>query len=161
MASISEIREAANAGAGPDFFEGLKLPPTMRAVHLLRSDVDLYAGLPQGEKDPRKTLHVGDVPVPVPGSGDVLIAVMASAINYNTVWSALFEPMPTFRLIDRRSNSVSFRRQHSLEYQVIGSDAAGVVVAAGLAAPNMSFWRSWLVSRRYSLAVHASGGAES
>ncbi|CAM5709122.1 Crotonyl-CoA reductase OS=Streptomyces antimycoticus OX=68175 GN=SANT12839_085540 PE=4 SV=1 [Streptomyces antimycoticus] len=30
-----------------------------------------------------------------------MIAVMASAINYNTVWSAIFEPLPTFGFLER------------------------------------------------------------
>ena len=50
------------------------------------------------EKDPRKSLHVDDVPVPELGPGEALVAVMASAINYNTVWTSIFEPMLDLRL---------------------------------------------------------------
>jgi hypothetical protein len=35
------------------------------------------------------------------GPGEALVAVMASAINYNTVWTSIFEPMPTFGFLER------------------------------------------------------------
>ena len=48
------------------------------------------------DKDPRKSLHIDDVPVTELAPGEALVAVMASAINYNTVWTSIFEPVPTF-----------------------------------------------------------------
>ena len=35
------------------------------------------------------------------GPGEALVAVMASAINYNTVWSSIFEPVSTFAFLER------------------------------------------------------------
>ena len=32
---------------------------------------------------------------------EVLIAVMAAAVNYNTVWSAISGPLPTFAFLAR------------------------------------------------------------
>ena len=62
----------------------------------------IVAGLPTKEKDPRKSLHVDDVATPELGPGEALIAVMASAINYNTVWTSIFEPLPTFGFLERK-----------------------------------------------------------
>ena len=36
------------------------------------------------------------MPTPELGPGEALVAVMASAINYNTVWTSIFEPVSTF-----------------------------------------------------------------
>ena len=61
----------------------------------------MFAGLDAADKDPRKSLHVDEVPRPQLGPGEALVAVMASAINYNTVWTSIFEPMPTFAFLER------------------------------------------------------------
>jgi crotonyl-CoA reductase len=62
---------------------------------------------------------------------EVLVAVMASSINYNTVWSAMFEPLPTFGFLERLAATGGHARRHALPYHVLGSDGAGVVVRAG------------------------------
>ena len=41
---------------------------------------------------------------------EVLVAVMASSINYNTVWSAMFEPVPTFAFLKRCARAGRVRR---------------------------------------------------
>ena len=41
------------------------------------------------------------MPVPELGLGEALIAVMASWVNYNTVWSSIFSPVPTFAFLRR------------------------------------------------------------
>ena len=46
-------------------------------------------------------LHVDEVPTPELGPGEALVAVMASAINYNTVWTSIFEPVSTFGFLER------------------------------------------------------------
>ena len=74
----------------------LPLPETYRAVTVHRDEADMFAGRASRDKDPRESLHVEQVPVPELGPGEAIVAVMASAINYTTVWSAIFEPMPTF-----------------------------------------------------------------
>ena len=47
----------------------------------------MFEGAPSRDKDPRQSLHVEDVATPELGPGEALVAVMASAINYNTVWT--------------------------------------------------------------------------
>ena len=66
------------------------------------------------------------------GPGEALIAVMASAINYNTVWTSIFEPVSTFKFLKKYAQALRARpRKHDLPYHVVGSDAAGVVLRVG------------------------------
>jgi crotonyl-CoA reductase len=89
-------------------------------------------------KDVRKSLHVGEVPMPELAPDEVLIAVMASGINYNTIWSAMFEPVPTFYFLHRYARQGGYAERHERDYQVVGSDASGVVVRTGVAVRR---WR--------------------
>jgi crotonyl-CoA reductase len=111
-------------------------PSTYLAAHLLRADEDLFRGA--GEKDVRRSLRVGEVPMPELAPDEVLLAVMASAINYNTVWSAMFEPIPTFRFLERLGRNGGWDARHDLPHHVVGSDAAGVIVRAGAAVRRWS-----------------------
>src|SRR5262245_49490256 len=77
------------------------VPQSYRAVVVRSDEVDMFAGLPSAEKDPRKALHMDEVPTPELGPGEAVIAVMASAINYNTVWTSIFEPVSTFAFLKR------------------------------------------------------------
>ncbi len=56
----------------------------MTAVQVRRCDVDMFQGLAFKDKDPRKSLKIDEVPLPPLGPNDVLVAVMAAAVNYNT-----------------------------------------------------------------------------
>ena len=83
------------------------------------------------DRDPRKSLHVEEVPVPELGLGEALIAVMASAVNYNTVWSSIFSPVSTFAFLRRYGKLSELTARHDLPYHVVGSDLAGVVLRTG------------------------------
>ena len=83
------------------------------------------------DKDVRESLQVGQVPMPELAPDEVLVAVMASSINYNTVWSATFEPVPTFDFLRRFARQGGWAARHDLPHHVVGSDAAGVVVRVG------------------------------
>ncbi|MFJ9343592.1 crotonyl-CoA carboxylase/reductase [Streptomyces sp. NPDC101733] len=126
---MDSLTEALLAGAGPDEIGRHELPTEYEAAHLLASDVGMFAGME--EKDVRKSLHVGRVPMPDIAPDEVLVAVMASSINYNTVWSATFEPVPTFEFLKRNARQGGYATRHDLPYHVVGSDASGVVVRAG------------------------------
>ena len=63
---------------------------------------------------------------------------MASAINYNTVWTSIFEPMSTFGFLERYGRSSPLAKKHDLPYHVVGSDLAGVVLATG---PGVHTWK--------------------
>ena len=91
----------------------------------------MFEGLAAKEKDPRKSLHVEDVALPELGPGEALVAVMASAINYNTVWTSIFEPVSTFGFLERYGKLSELDKRHDLPYHVVGSDLSGVVLATG------------------------------
>ncbi len=63
---------------------------------------------------------------------------MASAINYNTVWTSIFEPMLDLRLPQRYGRLSPLAKRHDLPYHVVGSDLAGVVLRTG---PGVNAWK--------------------
>jgi crotonyl-CoA reductase len=71
------------------------------------------------------------VPLPELGPGEAYVAVMASAINYNTVWTSIFEPVSTFAFLERYGRLSPLAKRHDLPYHVVGSDLAGVVLRTG------------------------------
>src|SRR5699024_7984866 len=91
-------------------------------------DADMFDGLESKNKDPRNSLHLDDVPIPELAPGEALDAVMASSINYNTVWTSIFEPLPTFGVLERYGRISDYARRHDLPYHIIGSDLAAVVI---------------------------------
>ncbi|MEW2306397.1 crotonyl-CoA carboxylase/reductase, partial [Streptomyces sp. NPDC006655] len=91
------LTDAVLSGATPDQLAAAPVPARFTAAHLRVEDEDLFADA--ADKDVRRTLHVGEVPMPELAPDEVLVAVMASSVNYNTVWSAKFEPLSTFRFL--------------------------------------------------------------
>ena len=99
---MQNILDAILAGdTSAEDFAALDLPQSYRAVTVHKDDVDMFEGLDARDKDPRKSLHVEDVALPELGPGEAFVAVMASAINYNTVWTSIFEPVSTFSFLER------------------------------------------------------------
>jgi crotonyl-CoA reductase len=136
---VEEIRAAIMAGdTEPRAYEALALPESYRGVTVRESEINMFEGLPAREKDPRRALHVDEVPVPELGPGEAIVAVMASAINYNTVWTSIFEPMPTFVFLRRYGRLSPMAKRHDLPYHVVGSDLAGVVLRTG---PGVQAWK--------------------
>ena len=72
-----------------------------------------------------------EVATPELGPGEAFIAVMASAINYNTVWTSIFEPVPTFGFLERYGRTSPLAAKHDQPYHVVGSDLSGVVLRTG------------------------------
>ena len=93
----------------------------------------MFEGVASEDKDPRKSLHVSDVATPELAPDEAYIAVMASSINFNTVWTSIFEPLPTFGFLDRLGKEGTWGARHALPYHVVGSDASGVVLRVGSA----------------------------
>ncbi|MER6738896.1 crotonyl-CoA carboxylase/reductase, partial [Streptomyces puniciscabiei] len=94
---MKEIVDAiVSAEATSDDYAALPLPDSYRGIAVRRDDIGMFDGLHSEVKDPRKSLHLMEVPVPVLGPGEALVAVMASSVNYNSVWTSIFEPLPTF-----------------------------------------------------------------
>ncbi len=130
---MQQILDAIQAGASGDDIAALPIPESYRAVHVLAAEQEMWAGVPSKEKDPRKSLHVGEVPTPELAPDEVYLAVMASSINFNTVWSSIFEPVSTFGPMKRLARESEWARRHDQPYQVVGSDASGVVLKVGSA----------------------------
>jgi crotonyl-CoA reductase len=129
---VQNILDAILAdGTTPEDYANLPLPDSYRAVTVHKDEVDIFEGLETRDKDPRKSLHVEDVALPELGPGEALVAVMASAINYNTVWTSIFEPVSTFGFLERYGRMSPLSKRHDLPYHVVGSDLAGVVLKTG------------------------------
>jgi len=110
---------------------GLAVPESYQGVVVRADEQNMFDGLASRDRDPRKSLHVQEVPTPELGPGEALIAVMASAINYNTVWTSIFQPVSTFKFLQRYGRNSELTKRHVLPYHVVGSDAAGVVLKVG------------------------------
>ena len=130
---MERILEAILAGADGPELAALPVPESYRAAFVRREDVGMFEGLASADKDPTKSLHVDDVPTPALAPDEVYLAVMASSINFNTVWTSIFEPLPTFAFLDRLGKESEWGARHALPYQVVGSDASGVVLQVGSA----------------------------
>src|SRR3954449_11312538 len=118
-------------GTTAEDFASLEIPDHYRAATVHADEVEMFAGLAAKDKDPRKSLHVEDVALPELGPGEAYVAVMASAINYNTVWTSIFEPVSTFGFLERYGRLSPLTKRHDLPYHVVGSDLAGVVLRTG------------------------------
>src|ERR1041384_6500333 len=123
---MQEILEAIVADASGPELEAIPLPETFRAATVHKEDVELFAGLLSEEKDPKKSIHIDQVPIPEIAPDEAVVAVMASAINFNTVWTSIFEPLPTFGFLDRLGKESEWGARHALPYHIVGSDGAGV-----------------------------------
>ena len=133
---MQHVLEAIQADASSDEIANLEIPESYRAAHVLRSEVDMWEGYESADKDPTKSLHVGDVPTPELAPDEVFIAPMASSINFNTVWTSIFEPLPTFGFLDRLARESQWGARHKQDFHVVGSDASGVVLKVGSAVRN-------------------------
>src|SRR6266852_2976637 len=128
--------EAIVAGAPGEEIGAIPVPESYRAAVVRKEDAELFAGMPSADKDPRKSIHIEEVPLPELAPDEAYIAVMASAINFNTVWTSIFEPLPTFMFLQRLGKESVWGKRHDLPYHVVGSDAAGVVIRTGSAVRN-------------------------
>ncbi len=133
---MRQILDAINHGATGEQLSSLTLPASYRAAVLDKSDAEMFAGMASRDKDPRKSLKIREAPVPELAPDEALIAVMASSINFNTVWSSVFEPISTFGSLARWSKESVWAKRHDLPYHVVGSDGAGVVLRTGNAVRN-------------------------
>ena len=133
---MQRVLDAILAGASGDELANLPIPESYRAAFVLRDDIGMFEGVASADKEPTKSLHVDDVATPALAPDEVYLAVMASSINFNTVWTSIFEPLPTFGFLDRLGRESEWAARHTLPYHVIGSDASGVVLRVGSAVRN-------------------------
>src|SRR4051812_1384736 len=95
MSEIDAIRTAILEDAPGEAIGALPLPEAVRGALVKAGEVDMFEGIASEDKDPRKSTHVEDFPLPELAPDEVYLGVMASAINFNTVWTSIFEPVPT------------------------------------------------------------------
>ena len=138
LSAMQPIRDAILSGASGDELAALPLPETYRAAVVLASEQGMFEGIESADKDPRKSLHLQDVPLPELAPDEAVVAVMASSINFNTVWTSIFEPLPTFGFLTRLGKESAWGARHDQPFHVVGSDASGVVLRVGSAVRT---WR--------------------
>ena len=108
---MQEILDAILAGdTSAADLAAIPVPATYRGVTVRRDEAEMFDGLESRDKDPRRSLHLDEVPTPELGPGEALVAVMASAINYNTVWTSIFEPVSTFAFLEPVRQAVAARK---------------------------------------------------
>lgn len=160
----SPMADALLDGADPERLAATPLPRTYYAAHLRAEDVDMFHQAT--DKDVRSSLRLGHVPMPELAPDEVVVAVMASSINYNTIWSAMFEPIPTFDFLRRFARTGGFAQRHDRAHHVVGSDAAGIIVRVGAGVRRWRVGDHVVVSPAYvddqEPATHGDGmlGAE-
>ncbi len=135
---MKAVLDAVLSAAPAADVAALGVPESYRGVVVRADDVDMFAGRTTREKDPRESLHLQEVPTPELAPGEAVVAVMASSINYNTVWTSIFEPVSTFGFLKRYGRLNDYTKRHDLPYHVVGSDLAGVVLRVG---PGVSRWK--------------------
>src|SRR3954451_15365168 len=113
---MQQLRDAIVQGASADELAALPIPDHYRAAFVRREDTDMFSGIASADKDPRKSLQVGDVPTPELAPDEVYLAVMASSINFNTVWTSFFEPLPTFGFLDRLGRESVWGARHRQDF---------------------------------------------
>ncbi len=99
---------------GKSLYAAGEIPP----IGHLPTHMHAFAVRQDRHGEPRLSLKEEIVPTPVPGSGEVVIMVMAAGVSMSTIWSCL--GIPTTPSIAGTSS-----------YQIPGSDCAGVVWAVG------------------------------
>lgn len=144
---MSEMLEAVLNGASREELLNTELPSSYRAAYLLKDEIGMFEG--ETDKDVRKSLHVGEMEVPELAPDEVIVAVMAAAINFNTVWSAIFEPFPTFTFLEGVARKNPYARRHVLDKHQIGSDASGVVVKVGAGVKKWKVGDKVVISPSY------------
>jgi crotonyl-CoA reductase len=130
---MQQILDAIVAGAPPEELAALPLPEAYRAVVVREDEQDMFEGVASEDKDPRKSMHVQEIELPELAPDEAVIAVMASSINFNTVWTSIFEPLPTFGFLKRLGRESYWGARHDRDFHSIGSDASGVVLRVGSA----------------------------
>ncbi|WP_019634553.1 crotonyl-CoA carboxylase/reductase [Actinomadura atramentaria] len=156
---MDALAEAVVAGEPADVLERIPVPDAYTAAHTRVQDAGMFRGVE--DKDVRKSLRVGEVPMPELAPDEALVAVMASAMNYNTVWSAIFEPLPTFAFLKSFGRQGGWATRHDQPHHVLGSDASGVIVRLGSGVRNWKVGDRVVVATNYvddqDPATHADG----
>ncbi len=80
--------------------------------------------------DPMDAFQIEEIDVPELGPEDVLVASMASGINYNNVWAARGIPIDVIKIRQKQGEPFDFH--------IGGSDVSGIVYAVGSNVKNVA-----------------------
>ena len=133
---MSAILDAVVEGAGGDDLLSLPLPETYRAAFVRRDEVGMFEGVESADKDPRKSLHVGDVRAAGAGAGrgvrggDGVVDQLQHGLDVDLRAAA------DVRLPRPARPGERLGARHALDYHVVGSDASGVVLRTGSLVRN-------------------------
>jgi len=144
---MSDLLDAVRAGAEAAELSACELPTRFRAAYTLKDEVGIFDG--ETDKDVRRSLHVGEVEMPELAPDECVVAVMAAAINFNTIWSAIFEPVPTFAFLEKFGRQGWNGARHDLPYHILGSDGSGVVVRTGIGVKHWKVGDKVVLSPSY------------
>src|SRR5262245_8425022 len=136
MTEVAAVRDAILNGAPADEIAGFTMPETVRGALVRADEQEMFDGLESDQKDPRKSTHVEEFPLPERAPGEAYVAVMASALNFNIACTSIFVPVAAFGFLKRLGRESLWGARHDLPYHVMGSDASGVVLQVGSAVRN-------------------------
>ena len=130
---MQKILEAIQNGASGAELAAMPLPESYRAVVVRKEEQTMFEGMESEDKDPRQSLHIQEIELPELAPDEAIVAVMASSINFNTVWTSIFEPLSTFGFLTRLGREGHWGERHDQDFHAIGSDGSGVVLRVGSA----------------------------
>lgn len=79
---------------------------------------------------PIQAFAIEEIKVPEIGNDEVLVAVMAAGLNYNSIWAATGYPLDMIQLMQMRKES-------TLDFHIAGSDCSGIVYKTGKNVTNV------------------------
>ena len=80
LETIMSAESATDPAAELAAIGHLPVPKTYRGVVVRAEETSMFDGMASRDKDPRKSLHLQEVPTPELGPGEAIVAVMASAM---------------------------------------------------------------------------------
>lgn len=102
---------------------------------------DIVANLqkiPLADRKPSAGVQKLEVPEPILNDDEILVKVKASALNYNSIWSALSHPISPFQLINQHITRNGHDISHQQDFAIFGSDASGIIAKVG---KNVKKWK--------------------
>jgi crotonyl-CoA reductase len=87
--------------------------------------------IPHELRKPSDGISLLDIPKPEPKKDEVVVKVYSSALNYNSIWSAICYPISPFQLINNHIRRNPRDSDHAQDFAILGSDAAGVISEVG------------------------------
>ena len=91
---------------------------------------------------PSSAYAIEEIKVPGLAPDEVLVAVMAAGLNYNSVWSALGYPVDVIQLMKLRKDS-------NEDFQIAGSDCSGIVYKVGNRVTNVAIGDEVVIQAGY------------